>query len=97
MIGRRLEPRRLVGIAVVVADAAVPIGAALRDQTDARKRGAIEAAGGLLGAAARAVSRDRRRRGSGGERQQARQQDRSGGGQRYVLCDVRSSVIRLKN
>jgi len=47
-IGRWVEPDRLVGVAVVVADAAVAVGAAVGDEAGAGERGAVEAAGRLL-------------------------------------------------
>jgi hypothetical protein len=49
-IGRRVEPDWLFGVAVVVADAAVAVGATVGDEAGARKRGAVEAAGSLLAA-----------------------------------------------
>jgi len=47
-IGRRAEPDWLFGVAVVVADAAVAVGAAVGDEAGAGERGAIKAAGSLL-------------------------------------------------
>ncbi|HYR72844.1 MAG TPA: hypothetical protein VEP12_15750 [Candidatus Acidoferrum sp.] len=47
-VGRRVEPDRLFGVAVVVADAAVAVGAAVGDEAGAGERGAIKAAGSLL-------------------------------------------------
>jgi hypothetical protein len=96
-IGGGLEPDRLLGIAVVVADAAVAIGAAIGDEAGAGERGAVEAAGRPVPGRARAVPRDRRRGGGGRDREQARQQERRKREQRYAGFAVRSSVIRLKN
>jgi len=47
-VGRRVEPDWLFGVAVVVADAAVAVGAAVGDEAGAGERGAIKAAGSLL-------------------------------------------------
>jgi hypothetical protein len=47
-IGRWAEPDWLFGVAVVVADAAVAVGAAVGDEAGAGERGAIKAAGSLL-------------------------------------------------
>lgn len=47
-IGRRVEPDWLLGVAVVVADAAVAVGATVGDEAGAGERGAVEAAGSLL-------------------------------------------------
>ena len=93
----RVEPDRLLGVAVVVADPAVVVGAADRDQTGAGERGAVEAPGGLLTARSGAVARDGRRRGSGREREQAGQQERRNREQRYAGLDASSSVMRVKN
>ena len=95
--GGRLEPGRLLGIAVVVADAAVAIGLAAGDDAGAGKSRAVDAVGRLAGAALRAVSRDRGGSGGGRGGEQARQQERRQREQRYVFCAVSSSVMRLKN
>jgi hypothetical protein len=93
----RVEPDRFVGIAVVVADAAVAVGPAVGDQAGAGERGAVEAARGLLTAGSGAVARDGLGRGSGRDREQAGQQERGKREQRYAGLDVSSSVIRVKN
>jgi hypothetical protein len=95
-IERRLEPDRLLGIAVVVADTAVAVGATVGDEAGAGEGGAVEAAGGLRPARSRAVACDRLRRGGGRDRQQAGEQDGKRE-QRYAGFDVSSSVMRVKN
>jgi len=47
-IGRWVEPDWLLGVAVVVADTAVALGAAVGDEAGAGERGAVKAAGSLL-------------------------------------------------
>ena len=96
-VGGWVEPDRLVGIAVVVADAAVAVGAAVGDEAGARKRGAVEAAGRLGPARSRAIARDRLRRGGGRDREQAGQQERGKREQRYAGFAASSSVILVKN
>jgi hypothetical protein len=96
-VGRRVEPDRLLGITVVVADAAVAVGAALGHEAGARKRGAVEAAGPLLTTRPRAIARDRLRRGRGRDREEAGEQEGRKREQRYAGFDASSSVIRVKN
>jgi hypothetical protein len=96
-VGRRVEPDRLLGITVVVADAAVAVGAAVGDQAGAGEGGAVEAAGGLLTPGPRTVAYDWLRRGGGRDREQAGQQERWKREQRYAGFDVSSSVILVKN
>jgi hypothetical protein len=95
--GRRLEPDRLLGIAVVVADATVAIRAAAGDDAGAGEARAVDAVRGLLGTALGAVPRDRGGSGGGRGREQAGQQERRQRGQRYVFCAVSRSVMRPKN
>jgi hypothetical protein len=94
---RGVEPDGFFGVAVVVADAAVAVRAAVGDQTGAGEGGSVDAARGLLGASARAVAGDGLRRGGGRDPEEAGQQKRRRREQRYVFCTVSSSVIRLKN
>jgi hypothetical protein len=94
-VGRRVEPDRLLGITVVVADPAVAVGAALGDEAGAGERGAVEAAEWLLTARPRAIARDRLRRGRG--REEAGEQEGRKREQRYAGFDASSSVIRVKN
>jgi hypothetical protein len=96
-VGRRVEPDWLLGVAVVVADAAVAVGAAVGDEAGAGERGAVEAAGSLLAARPRAIARDRLRRGRGRDREEAGEQEGRKREQRYAGFDARSSVIRVKN
>jgi len=97
-VGGWVEPDRLVGIAVVVADAAVAVGTAVGDEAGAGERGAVEAARGQLTTRSRAIAGDRlRRRGGGREREQAGQQEGGKREQRYAGFDASSSVIRVKN
>ena len=96
-VGRRVEPDRLLGITVVVADAAVAVGAAVGDEAGAGERGAIKAAGPLLTTRPRAIARDRLRRGRGRDREEAGEQEGRKREQRYAGFDVSSSVIRVKN
>jgi hypothetical protein len=94
--GRGVEPHGLLGVAVVVADAAVAVGAAVGDEAGAGERRAVDAARGLRGVSARAIAADGLRRG-GGDREEAGQQERRRREQRYVFWAVSSSVIRVKN
>jgi hypothetical protein len=95
--GRGVEPDGILGIAVVVADAAIAIGLASSDQAGAGKGRSIDAARGLRGAPARAIARDGLRCGGGRDPEEAGQQKRRRRDQRYVFWAVSSSVMRLKN
>jgi hypothetical protein len=95
--GWGVEPDGLLGVAVVVADAAIAIGLASSDEAGAGKRRAVDAAGGLVGAAARAIAADGLRRGGGRDPEEAGQQKRWRREQRYVFWAVSSSVMRVKN
>jgi hypothetical protein len=96
-VGRWLEPDRLLGITVVVPDAAVAVGAAVGHEAGAGEGRAIETAGRPLARGARTVARDWLRRGGGRDREQAGEQEGRKRDQRYAGFDVSSSVIRVKN
>src|SRR6266568_8442198 len=99
-LGRRGEPGRLVGRAVVVADAAIAVARTLRDDARARQGRPVEAAGRSVAAWARTVGRSLSGHRAGGQEYQSAQQkpwERPHAAASNYALSARISVMRVKN